>query len=239
MTSQGQKVTNDPEGLNNPVYEGGFVTSDSLAAESLNDGGDYAEGNPHSAASKQPSKSSNLGTTDTSAAEELAPTRSGGGRRNEESAEEVFDSGRIDNYSHKPVGEETEFRRDGGSSGTGENTSGYDEGTLDSTKGTRSTTLNDSGYDESSSTTRSQPAISRSTQDGSMGYDDSTLSSTKGTRSETLRDNEGFGEGQIGGDRDTRSKAEIIEERRTNLPLPDDPPVASDWTSLDARNVNV
>jgi len=36
-----------------------------------------------------------------------------------------------------------------------------------------------------------------------------------------------------------KSKAEIIEERRTALPLPDDPPTASDWNSADARNVNV
>jgi hypothetical protein len=35
------------------------------------------------------------------------------------------------------------------------------------------------------------------------------------------------------------SKQEIIEERKTNLPLPEDPPVESDWNSADARNVNV
>ncbi|MCJ1472550.1 hypothetical protein MMC13_001199 [Lambiella insularis] len=37
----------------------------------------------------------------------------------------------------------------------------------------------------------------------------------------------------------TRSKADIIEERRTNLPLPEDPPTASDFNSADARTVNV
>jgi hypothetical protein len=36
-----------------------------------------------------------------------------------------------------------------------------------------------------------------------------------------------------------KSKADIIEERRTNLPLPEQPPQASDWNSADARNVNV
>lgn len=36
-----------------------------------------------------------------------------------------------------------------------------------------------------------------------------------------------------------QSKAEIIEERKANLPLPEDPPTASDWNSMDARNVNV
>lgn len=30
-----------------------------------------------------------------------------------------------------------------------------------------------------------------------------------------------------------------VEEARSNLPLPDQPPVASDWQSADARNVNV
>lgn len=37
----------------------------------------------------------------------------------------------------------------------------------------------------------------------------------------------------------TQSKADKIEEVRSNLPLPDQPPVASDWNSADARNVNV
>ncbi|CAG8958111.1 hypothetical protein HYFRA_00000457 [Hymenoscyphus fraxineus] len=36
-----------------------------------------------------------------------------------------------------------------------------------------------------------------------------------------------------------QNKASLIEERRTNLPLPEDPPVASDWNSADARTVNV
>ena len=37
----------------------------------------------------------------------------------------------------------------------------------------------------------------------------------------------------------TQSKADKIEEVRANLPLPDQPPTASDWQSADARNVNV
>ncbi len=36
-----------------------------------------------------------------------------------------------------------------------------------------------------------------------------------------------------------KSKADIIEERKANLPLPDEPPVASDWNSANARTVNV
>ncbi|KAL8358444.1 hypothetical protein RB601_009711 [Gaeumannomyces tritici] len=35
------------------------------------------------------------------------------------------------------------------------------------------------------------------------------------------------------------SKQDIIDRRQANLPLPEQPPVASDWQSADARNVNV
>ena len=37
----------------------------------------------------------------------------------------------------------------------------------------------------------------------------------------------------------TQSKADKIAETQANLPLPEDPPVASDWNSADARTVNV
>lgn len=36
-----------------------------------------------------------------------------------------------------------------------------------------------------------------------------------------------------------QSKADLISERQANLPLPEDPPTASDWNSADARKVNV
>ncbi|MCJ1486152.1 hypothetical protein MMC06_006328 [Schaereria dolodes] len=36
-----------------------------------------------------------------------------------------------------------------------------------------------------------------------------------------------------------KSKDEVISERQANLQLPDQPPVASDWNSADARKVNV
>jgi hypothetical protein len=39
--------------------------------------------------------------------------------------------------------------------------------------------------------------------------------------------------------RDNTPKSQIIEERKANLPLPEQPPVASDWQSADERNVNV
>lgn len=38
---------------------------------------------------------------------------------------------------------------------------------------------------------------------------------------------------------DNVNKKELIEERKANLPLPDQPPVASDFNSADARTVNV
>lgn len=38
---------------------------------------------------------------------------------------------------------------------------------------------------------------------------------------------------------DMASKQDIINERKANLPLPEQPPTASDWNSADARNVNV
>ncbi|KUI58530.1 hypothetical protein VP1G_05825 [Cytospora mali] len=37
----------------------------------------------------------------------------------------------------------------------------------------------------------------------------------------------------------TQSKADKIAKAQANLPLPEQPPVASDWQSADARNVNV
>jgi hypothetical protein len=36
-----------------------------------------------------------------------------------------------------------------------------------------------------------------------------------------------------------KSKAEIIDERKANLPLPEEPPVPSDWNSADERTVNI
>lgn len=37
----------------------------------------------------------------------------------------------------------------------------------------------------------------------------------------------------------TQSKDQKISETQANLPLPDQPPVASDWQSADATKVNV
>jgi hypothetical protein len=40
-------------------------------------------------------------------------------------------------------------------------------------------------------------------------------------------------------DKAEKDKPQIIEERKANLPLPEDPPAASDWNSADQRTVNV
>jgi hypothetical protein len=37
----------------------------------------------------------------------------------------------------------------------------------------------------------------------------------------------------------SKSKQDIINERQANLPLPEQPPTASDWNSADERTVNV
>jgi hypothetical protein len=202
MSNHGQKVTNTKEGQENPVYEGGFVTKDSLAAESVNDGGSYGEGNPHNGVSSQPSKSSNLSTTDTSAAEKLGAASTSGNRTNSDSAEDTFDSGRIDPYTHKALSSDD-------------------------------STASDNQQRDFSSTSDNQQ---KEQTNVNSSYDEDTLNTTKGTRSETVRDNDGFGQdqtvGQDGDFGDSRSKKEIIEERRTNLPMPDQPPVASDWNSM-------
>ncbi|KAH8724067.1 hypothetical protein GQ44DRAFT_740522 [Phaeosphaeriaceae sp. PMI808] len=71
----GQKVTTDPEGTRNPIYEGvGVVTSDSLAAKSLKGDGGFGQGNPKAAISNQPSSSTNTNNTDTSSATKPDPS---------------------------------------------------------------------------------------------------------------------------------------------------------------------
>ncbi|KAI4842892.1 hypothetical protein E4T44_07054 [Aureobasidium sp. EXF-8845] len=71
MSLQGTKVTTDPQTTSDPKIEKpGTVTSDSLAAESLQNGGTFGLGN-HAAASQQPSASTTTNNTDTSGATTL------------------------------------------------------------------------------------------------------------------------------------------------------------------------
>lgn len=73
-SSHGTKVTTDPETLNNPKNENpGVVTSDSLAAESIQEGGSFAANSDSRGPSDQPSYSTTANNTDTSNATRLDP----------------------------------------------------------------------------------------------------------------------------------------------------------------------
>ncbi|KAK5115287.1 hypothetical protein LTR62_001487 [Meristemomyces frigidus] len=69
------------EGLNNPKNENpGIVTSDSLAAESIQGGGSFGANSDSRGPMDQPSKGSNAANTDTSGATTLESARSAGAR---------------------------------------------------------------------------------------------------------------------------------------------------------------
>ncbi|KIW03572.1 uncharacterized protein PV09_05327 [Verruconis gallopava] len=71
MASHGTKVTRDPE-AENRIEEGtGIVTSDSLAAESMRSGGDFAANVHNAAISDQTSRGFTGNTTDTSSARRI------------------------------------------------------------------------------------------------------------------------------------------------------------------------
>ncbi|KAM3418620.1 hypothetical protein BST61_g4597 [Cercospora zeina] len=83
-SSAGQKVTTDPATQNSPKNEGlGTVTSDSLAAESVNAGGSFAENSDSRGPSSQPSYSTTTNTTDTSNATKLDSATSSSARSTE------------------------------------------------------------------------------------------------------------------------------------------------------------
>jgi hypothetical protein len=68
-SSASQKVTTDPESTQKPIRESpGVVISDSLAAESYNQGGGFS-----AAPGPQPARSTTTNTTDTTNAEEIKP----------------------------------------------------------------------------------------------------------------------------------------------------------------------
>jgi hypothetical protein len=83
------KVTNDPAGKANPIIEGtGLVTKDSLAAESIQAGGDFDANNEHRGFSDQPSTSTTSNTTDISAATVLSPAADSEARQAQEEWDE-------------------------------------------------------------------------------------------------------------------------------------------------------
>ena len=88
------KVTTDPAGRQNPIREGaGPVTSDSLAAESVRAGGGFSE-NRDSQPLAVKGANSTFNTTDTSAADELPPSRDAASRP--ERGESLAESGKND-----------------------------------------------------------------------------------------------------------------------------------------------
>ncbi|KAK3722400.1 hypothetical protein LTR37_002391 [Vermiconidia calcicola] len=73
-SSEGTKVTKDPQALSNPKNENpGVVTSDSVAGESVKEGGSFAANADARGPMDQPSRSTNTNTTDTSGATQLDP----------------------------------------------------------------------------------------------------------------------------------------------------------------------
>lgn len=71
------QVTTDPQSLQDPKNENpGVVTSDSLAAESINEGGSFAANSDSRGPGAQPSASTTTNTTDTSNAYQLDPANS-------------------------------------------------------------------------------------------------------------------------------------------------------------------
>ncbi|CAK4030584.1 Hypothetical predicted protein [Lecanosticta acicola] len=73
-SSEGTKVTKDPQALNNPKNENpGIVTSDSLAGESIKEGGSFAANSDARGPMDQPSAGTTANTTDTSNATRLEP----------------------------------------------------------------------------------------------------------------------------------------------------------------------
>ena len=85
------KNTSDPEGYRNPKNEGpGAIASDSLAAESVNSGGEFSK-NPNSEPLSVSGSSSTFNNTDTSGATTLGPTPDAAEREAKEAWQETSD----------------------------------------------------------------------------------------------------------------------------------------------------
>jgi len=96
-SSTGTKVTTDPKTHQNPKIENpGEVLADSLAAESIRSGGQFAAGSSSRGPSGQPSHSTTTNTTDTSNATVLPAARDAPARLSKEEHNEAaeLDAGR-------------------------------------------------------------------------------------------------------------------------------------------------
>jgi len=122
-TSHGQKVTTDPEAQTNPKNENpGVVTSDSLAGESLNQGGDFGTNSGALAPNAQKSAGTTTNNTDTSGATTLDPARDSNARQ----TDELSGSGGQQNVSsqHQSERQANTFAVTPGTSGSSEGGSG-------------------------------------------------------------------------------------------------------------------
>jgi hypothetical protein len=150
MTSYGQKATTGTDVQDNVVYEGGLVTSDSLAAESKLNGGTFGANNPRVGVSKQPSNSTTSNVTDTSAAERLDPAPDAATRDHGFNAQDIFNKGRVEPYTHKPVTNDTD---DAGNDQSYEKSVGSEDFSNDrqpaSSTGRSSEAQRDSDFDDS------------------------------------------------------------------------------------------
>jgi len=83
-SSAGQKVTTDPESFNTKNENPGVVANDSLAGESIQDGGSFAANSDYRGPLDQPARSLTANTTDTSNATKLDSAVSAGVREEQD-----------------------------------------------------------------------------------------------------------------------------------------------------------
>ena len=174
------------------------MTSDSLAAESIKDGGSFGEGNPKAAASKQPSASTTTNTTDTSSATKLDPAVDAQAREAQEgwSEEKTISSA-------KGLGKESGVGPTYNTVGSGVNSSGDARGVSTGTS---------AGFDGVQGNVA--PTGSYATQDASSG-----VYKPKGknvTEDEDLKGNTKFGE--IGTKDDPARVAELEFAKKDATP---------------------
>lgn len=135
-SSSGTKVTKDPQAFNDPKNENpGVVTSDSLAGESITDGGSFGANSDARGPMNQPSSSTNTNTTDTSSATTLAPAVDAEARQAQEGWSETSqmnagsslskESGSGPSYSAAAGGSENTRPSGGSGSAQGSTAPGY------------------------------------------------------------------------------------------------------------------
>lgn len=124
------QVTTDPESNNVKNENPGIVASDSLAGESIKDGGSFAENSSSRGPMEQPARSLNSNTTDTSNATTLEATADRASRGDDEPSSDAFLSGA------------------GNASGRGNSSSGFDgSSAIDDVTRPKGANLTEGGFD--------------------------------------------------------------------------------------------